>query len=157
MTSEQLKNEKKRLIMLVKIGQKQLNMADDSYRAMLMRLTNKNSATKCSIVDLHKVISELKTKGAKLNEFANFNKKKTASYRYKSAITPKIYVIWQQMARAGFIKDGSKKALDTWARKIINPRPNGTLMLNINGLRDHEATIVLECLKKWQQRMQEAK
>lgn len=153
-----MQSEKSRLIQLVKIGQKQLNIDDDSYRAILKRLTNKTSATQCTIVELHQVIHELKQKGAKITYFAKKPLKPTAyspttgEQAVKSQITHKIRAIWINMGKDGLLKDPSEKALNTYMRKIINKnRP--TLALNIQSLQSAEASRLLEILKSWHKRI----
>lgn len=67
--------DKAKLIQLIHIAKSQLAMDDLSYREMLKRLTNKTSSTKCTVVELHKVLHELQTKGAKVKYFAKRSKK----------------------------------------------------------------------------------
>lgn len=149
--------DKSKLIQLVKIGQNQLNMSDESYRAMLKRLTNKASATKLTIVELHKVIHELQQKGAKITFFAKRGSKPTTyspmtgERPVKSEITHKIRAVWIAMGKAGMLRDSSEQALNTYARKVFKNRP--TLLLNVGALNSQEATQLLEMLKQWQKRV----
>lgn len=156
--SGEIKMEKPKLIQLVKIGQKQLNMDDESYRAMLKRLTNKTSATKLTVVELHKVIHELQQKGAKITFFAKKGAKPTAyspmtgERPVKSEITHKIRAVWIAMGKAGMLRDHSEKALNAFARKVFKHR--SPILLNVGALNDKEATQLLEMLKKWQKRVE---
>lgn len=149
--------DKAKLIQLVKIGQNQLNMDDDSYRAMLKRLTNKTSATKLTTVELHKVIHELQQKGAKITFFARKPLTPTAcspatgERPVKSDITHKIRAVWIEMGKAGMLRDSSEQALNAYARKVFKNRP--TLLLNVGALNSQEATQLLEMLKQWQKRV----
>lgn len=149
--------DKAKLIQLVKIGQKQLNMDDDSYRAMLKRLTNKTSATKLTVVELHNVIHELQRKGAKITFFARRGTKPTnyspatGERPVKSEITHKIRAVWIEMGKAGMLRDSSEQALNAYARKVFKNRP--TLLLNVGALNSQEATQLLEMLKQWQKRV----
>lgn len=150
--------EKPKLIQLVKIGQNQLNMCDEDYRTMLQRLTNKKSATKLTVVELHKVIHELQQKGAKITLFAR-KKAKPSDYSpatgerpVKSEITHKIRAVWIAMGKAGMLRDSSEKALNIYARKVFKHR--SPILLNVGALDDREATQLLEMLKKWQKRVE---
>ncbi|AGH38997.1 Mu-like prophage FluMu protein gp16 [Bibersteinia trehalosi USDA-ARS-USMARC-189] len=150
--------EKPKLIQLVKIGQNQLNMCDEDYRTMLQRLTNKKSATKLTVVELHKVIHELQQKGAKITLFAR-KKAKPSDYSpatgerpVKSEITHKIRAVWIAMGKAGMLRDSSEKALNIYARKVFKHR--SPMLLNVGALDDREATQLLEMLKKWQKRVE---
>ena len=150
--------EKPKLIQLVKIGQNQLNMCDEDYRIMLQRLTNKKSATKLTVVELHKVIHELQQKGAKITLFTR-KKAKPSDYSpatgerpVKSEITHKIRAVWIAMGKAGMLRDSSEKALNIYARKVFKHR--SPMLLNVGALDDREATQLLEMLKKWQKRVE---
>lgn len=149
--------DKPKLIQLIKIGQNQLNMDDDSYRAMLKRLTNKTSATKLTVVELHKVIHELQQKGAKITFFPKRGSKPqdyspaTGERPVKSEITHKIRAVWIEMGNSGMLRDSSEQALNAYARKIFKNRP--TLLLNVGALNSQEATQLLEMLKQWQKRV----
>lgn len=51
------------LIAKIKIAQKQLDMVDDAYRAMLVRVTGKDSCAKMGVPELEKVAEEMKRMG----------------------------------------------------------------------------------------------
>lgn len=57
------KNVRRPLIAKIKIAQKELGMADEAYRAMLMRVTGKDSCAKLAMSELEAVLAELKSKG----------------------------------------------------------------------------------------------
>ncbi|EEY08704.1 gp16 family protein [Mannheimia haemolytica] len=148
---------KTKLIQLIHIAKSQLNMDDLSYRELLKRLTNKTSSTKCTVMELHKVLHELQTKGAKVKYFAKKARKSTAyspatgETTVKSQITHKIRAVWITMAKQGFLRDGSEKALNSYARKLFAKRD--PILLNVGALSDKEAAKLLEILKKWHARV----
>lgn len=51
------------MIAKIKIAQKQLDMEDDAYRALLVRVTGKDSCAKMSERELETVLSEMRAKG----------------------------------------------------------------------------------------------
>ncbi|QLB43561.1 gp16 family protein [Mannheimia pernigra] len=150
--------DKAKLIQLIHIAKSQLAMDDLSYREMLKRLTNKTSSTKCTVVELHKVLHELQTKGAKVKYFAKRSKKPTAyspttgETSVKSQIANKIRAVWITMGKHGFLTDPSEKALNAYVRKVIN-KNRSVLVLNVGALDGNEATKMLEILKKWHMRV----
>lgn len=73
------KDQRRALIAKIKIAQKQLDLDDDTYRAMLMRVAGANSCTKMDMRQLEAVLAELVAKG-----FAP-TKKHTAPKRRSSA------------------------------------------------------------------------
>lgn len=155
-------SEKAHLIRLVKIGQKQLNMADEDYRAMLKRLTNKTSATKCTLVELHKVFHELKQKGANIRWFPRKGMKAedysptTYSQEVKTEIAHKIRAIWIKMGKEGFLRDRSEQALTKTIRTMLNrgrqKRGDTLLLVYVHTLNQRQAIQVLEALKSWHKR-----
>ncbi|OPC98866.1 gp16 family protein [Pasteurella multocida] len=153
-----MKNDKSKLIQLIHIAKSQLNIDDFSYREILKRLTNKTSSTKCTVVELHKVLHELQGKGAKVKWFAKRGAKPTAyspatgEVKVKSEIAHKIRAVWIMMGKHGFLRDPSEKALNAYMRKIMN-QGKTVLTLNVGALKDDEASRFLEILKKWHKRV----
>lgn len=151
--------DKAKLIQLIHIAKSQLNMDDLSYRELLKRLTNKTSSTKCTVVELHKVLHELQTKGAKVKYFARRGKKPTAyspatgETTVKSQIANKIRAVWITMGKHGFLNDPSEKALNAYMRKVINNKTRPTILLNVSALEAGDASYMLEILKKWHKRV----
>ena len=151
-------SEKAKLIQLIHIGKQQLNMDEFSYREMVKRLTNKTSSTKCTIVELHKILHELQQKGAKVKWFAKRGTKSTAyspatgEIKVKSEIAHKIRAVWIQMGKQGFLQDGSEKALNSYMRKVMN-KGKSVLALNVGALNGNDASRFLEILKRWHRRV----
>ncbi len=58
-------NFKRVKIAKIKIAQQQLNMADEDYRALLVRATGKNSSTTLSDEQLNMVLREMERLGFK--------------------------------------------------------------------------------------------
>ena len=150
--------DKAKLIQLIHIAKSQLNMDDLSYRELLKRLTNKTSSTKCTVVELLKVLHELQTKGAKVKYFAKKGKKPTAyspatgDVKVKSQVVHKIRAIWINMGKDGLLRDSSEQALNAYVRKIIN-KSRAILVLNVGALNVNDASRILEILKKWHMRV----
>ncbi|MDD0823736.1 DUF1018 domain-containing protein [Mannheimia sp. AT1] len=150
--------DKAKLIQLIHIAKSQLNMDDLSYRELLKRLTNKTSSTKCTVVELHKVLHELQAKGAKVKYFAKRGKKPTAyspatgETTVKSEIVHKIRAVWITMGKHGFLNDPSEKALNAYMRKVMN-KNRSVLVLNVGALDGNDAAKMLEILKKWHKRV----
>ena len=53
------KAQRRKLIAKIKIGQQQLGLDDDTYRALLVRVTGANSCTKLDMRGLEAVAAEL--------------------------------------------------------------------------------------------------
>ncbi|THA21139.1 regulatory protein GemA [Histophilus somni] len=147
---------KPKYIQLIHIAKQKLAIDEFSYRAMLKRITGKESTTKMSLAELMMVMHELEQKGFKKTAKKPTHSPSTKSAVAKSNIAAKIRAIWINMHKQGMIRDGSEQALNAWVRSVANPilrNQNQPLVLNVGALEDQMASIVLERLKKWQQRL----
>ena len=142
------------LVAKIHIARSQLRMDDDSYRANLAHYSNgKTSCTDMTVPELHAVLAAFEKLGFKPKK-APAKKQPGKKYSPKTADGPRdersvIRAIWIFMHRAGFIRDGSETALNTWvARQTADT--NGSLGISdVEWLHGNDATKVLEALKKW--------
>lgn len=58
-----MKQNRNAMIAKIKIAQKQLDMADDAYRAMLERVAGTNSCAKMTEAELERVLAEMRRMG----------------------------------------------------------------------------------------------
>ena len=56
-------DNRKAMIAKIKIAQKELDMADDAYRAMLVRVTGKDSCAKMTAAELEQVLAQMRRMG----------------------------------------------------------------------------------------------
>lgn len=145
---------KPKLIQLIHIAKQKLSIDEFSYRAMLERLTGKNSTKAMSVTELMKVMQELEQKGFKKTVKRQHSPSSKSAVK-KSNIATKIRAIWIEMHKQGIIRDGSEQALNKWVRGIANPileSRNQPIVLNVQSLNDQMASLVLERLKQWRKR-----
>ena len=146
---------KPKLIQLIHIAKQKLGIDEFSYRAMLERLTGKSSTKAMSITELMKVMHELEQKGFKKTTKRGHSPS-TQKSTAKSQIATKIRAIWIDMHKKGIIRDGSEHALTIWMHGIVLPmrKRQGSKIIpfSVGAIDNHEATMVLERLKKWQER-----
>ncbi|RZN53539.1 regulatory protein GemA [Avibacterium paragallinarum] len=151
---------KPKYIQLIHIAKQKLGMDDLSYRTMLERLTGKSSTKQMTIPELTKVYNELENKGFKKTSRKG-KSPSTTQLKTKSNIAKKILALWIDMARKGIIRDGSEKALNVYIMRIVNevtqrqrPDPKMLYVGFLHTIDNTMATIVVERLKKWQQRVE---
>ncbi|ANJ91366.1 regulatory protein GemA [Pasteurella multocida] len=153
---------KAKYIQLIHIAKHKLSIDESTYRSLLMNLTGKSTCKQMKVAELDKVLSALETKGFQ-NNAAGFHKKThTSNYHSPSSgkavvkhdIALKIRAVWIDMARQGFLRDGSEEALNQFVRNVINPilKPEKLMVLGVSALDYRQGTIVLERLKKWRER-----
>lgn len=95
-------------IQLIHIARNKLDVSDDAYRVMLQNLTGKDSCSKMDDRQLANVLAHLRGRGFKISG---------KSREVPMADFPmgrKIWVLWQDLAKAGLVRDKSQKALDAW-------------------------------------------
>ncbi|MCW1842278.1 gp16 family protein [Prosthecomicrobium hirschii] len=90
-------------IAMIHIAKKQLGLVDENYRAILVRLTGKDSSRDCSTEDLDRVIAEFKRLGWRAAAKPNA----TSDRPY----VRKIYALWNEAGRVGAVENASKEAL----------------------------------------------
>ncbi|MGR6980833.1 gp16 family protein [Testudinibacter sp. P27/CKL/0425] len=151
---------KPKLTQLIHIAKSQQSMDEMTYRAMLERITGKTSCKQMTVIELNKVLREMEQKGFKVrsNGVLRGGRSKSPSTQnalVKHDIAHKIRAVWITMAKSGQVRDGSEQALNAWVRGVINPilaKQGKPMALNVASLEYEQGAIVLERLKKWQQR-----
>jgi phage gp16-like protein len=142
------------LITKIHIARSQLGMADDSYRANLAHYANgKTSCTQMTVTELEAVLSAFKKLGFKAKPKAP-TRQSEKKYSPSTADGPKdersvIRAIWIFMYRAGFLRDGSETALNTYVTRQTAQLNGGAGIQSVQWLEGKEAVLVLESLKKW--------
>lgn len=107
-------------VVKVQIARRDLGLDEDTYRAMLSRITGQTSATTCTDAQLGAVLSELKAKGWKPKVIKG-GKIGPAS-RPKPAAHPvarKARAMWISLHQLGVVRDPSEKALEAFARRQL--------------------------------------
>lgn len=124
----------KQNITKIKIAQKQLHMDDDTYRALLHRLTGKSSATDLSVTEQHKVLAEMERLG--------FKPSKPKGKQYTKPHSRKLIMCWRDLWRAKKVENGGNSAMEAWVKRMTGkPSPDW--------LTPSEANKLIENLKQW--------
>lgn len=133
---ESTEDKIKRLKKLIHVGKSQLDMDDDSYRAMLLSETKKDSTTAMTAWELEKIVTRLRKLG--------FRIKKAPSHRAQAmdGQAKKIRALWLQLANATLVRDPSESALAAYVK-----RQTGVEALQ--WLSSDQASKVIEAMKKW--------
>lgn len=142
--------ERRPRIAKIHIAKKKLAMEDDSYRALLRRITGKDSSTALGIVELDAVLAEFKRLG--------FHAAPDARRYRKPALHPhvrKVFALWWELKP--FLRDGSDGALRSFVRRQTKCElvPDGVSAPEF--LDPEQANKVTEGLKAWLKRERAAK
>jgi hypothetical protein len=122
----------------IHIAVKALAMVDDSYRALLMRVTGKSSSKDCTDEQLDAVIAEFKRLGF-------VEEKRPQRPRSDKAYVRMIYGIWGDLKP--YVANHSHRALQTFVRR--QAQVDAPEFLSPEG-----ANLVIEGLKAWLEREQ---
>jgi phage gp16-like protein len=119
----------------IHIAKKQLALEDDSYRALLVRVTGQESSATCTPSQLDAVLAEFARLG--------FTADKPKHPRSDKAYVRMIYGVWSDLKP--FVVDNSHTALRSFVRRQTGQ--DAPEFLN-----PEDANLVIEGLKAWLQR-----
>jgi len=105
----------------VQIARKELGLDEDTYRAMLKRITGVESCTVCSDGQLADVLDELKAKGWTPKVIAGSAPRKPVANN-KQADHPaarKARAMWISLYQLGVVKDRRESALEAFAARQL--------------------------------------
>jgi phage gp16-like protein len=134
-----------RLIKLIHVARRELQMDDDTYRLMLSGMKGLGGATssaKLSIPNLQRVLEELKTKGFKVRP--NGKEKRPPAADPSSR---KIRSLWLTLRDLGALRDASEGALVRFVQGRTGAKA-------LQWLTADQASLVIEEMKQWVARVE---
>jgi len=131
--------DRRKTMAKIHIAKKDLGLDDDTYRAMLVELTGKDSSKALTDQQLGKVMHHLKKRGFKPKAPAH-----TGSQRRQdtSAEATKVRALWLFLFELGEVRDPSEKALAAYVKRI-------TRVEDLHWIDSDQIAQVIETLKKW--------
>lgn len=151
---------RKRLMTLINIARSQLQLDNDSYRALLKGATGKESLRAMGVHELETALETLKQKGFKPVSKSSTKAKSQGANRRMSAVSgnskialiDRIVAIWITMGHHLVISDPSEAALDTYVRRMTL-KSTALGVDSVRWLDEKQAVKVLESLKNWHKRV----
>ncbi|MBJ7318259.1 MAG: regulatory protein GemA [Brevundimonas sp.] len=108
-------------VVKVQIARKELGLDEDTYRAMLERITGRTSSADCTDDQLGDVLDEMKAKGWKPKVVAGGRSgrpiRKTAPA--SSPVAKKARALWLSLHHLGVVREPSEPALEAFARRQL--------------------------------------
>lgn len=133
-------------VVKVQIARRDLGLDEDTYRAILSRITGRASASDCTDAQLGVVLDEFKAKGWKPKVVQGGRKAPRAKpAAADQAVAKKARAMWISLHQLGVVRDPSEGALEAFARR----------QLGVERLRwtvPSEAYSLIEALKKMAER-----
>lgn len=132
-------NGRKALLAKVHLGAAQLNMDEETRRALLERVTGHRSAAEASDTQLEAVLAEYRRSGWRARRAADPSDDTPVPTPTQAG---KIRALWGELHRRGAVRDTSDKALRTWCRRQgLGDAPEL--------LGTYRANKAIEALKRW--------
>lgn len=103
-----MKGASKQLAM-VHVAKKQLALSDESYRAILMRVTGRESSRDCTPSELDRLVAEFKRLGWT-------SKTQPNGYSDRPYVR-KVYALWKEAGVVGAVQNASKPALRAFTER----------------------------------------
>lgn len=130
---------------VINIAKAQLGLDEDSYRAMLVRVTGVASLRQMSARQKQAVIEELKRKGFRIR--SGGRSLPLASKRYIRLI----HALWKSCHRVGAIENGSRDALRAFCHRFI-AHGDDKVAVDPDLLTHAQATPIIKALKDMEAR-----
>lgn len=142
-----MKDQRAKDLAKIHLAKKDLNMAEESYRAVISRVTfdKKTSAADLNYAERQMLLAEMKRLGWNPRRNARKYSPKSGDRKHKTP-ADKIRALWISMAKAGTIRDGSEKALGRWLYRQYGK-------YSPDWLTPNDACKAIESLKQWQARV----
>jgi len=150
-------NTRQSLIRLIHVAKRDLALDDDTYRAMLIAATGKDSSAGLSVPQLERVLAHMKKSGFMVRHKTPANRPRDSRHPpsglsrniAQDAQSKKIRALWLSLHDMGAVRDCSEAALSAYVRRIAHVDA-------LQWLDTDQASHVIETLKKWQTRVQHA-
>ncbi|WP_040728243.1 gp16 family protein [Thiomicrorhabdus sp. Kp2] len=136
----------------IHIAKKDLGMADDAYRAMLLDVAKVDSASKLDFHGQYAVLQRLKelgwkpTRGLKVGVTG---RKSGKTYAQKKSQGDKIRALWIELHNLGIVKDKSEAALMAYIKRMTQGKFEAPQFCD-----QDTASRIIESLKQWKRRAQ---
>lgn len=140
MTTTPSNSDRLRLIKLIHVARRELQMDEDTYRLMLAAMSGLGGATstaKLSVPKLHLVLEQLKAKGFKVRP-NNKGKRPVAADPWSK----KIRSLWLTLRDQGALRDSSEEALV----KFVHGQTGAHALQWLDAKQAHQ---IIESLKQW--------
>lgn len=144
---------KNTLVRLVHTAASQLKLSDDSYRALLERVTGKESSKSCTYAQLNDVMDEFKRLGWKYKKKAPKRAGKRPMADHDQA--RKIRALWLDLYHIAAVRDPTEAALAAYVERMTSKRTAAGREAGVEALQwidSHQADRVIKGLRGWLER-----
>lgn len=139
------------LLACVHIAKKDLGLTDDTYRAVLERISGGRSSSKdLTDRELELVIASFRARGwaprpKPKDDASTAVRRADKGRRSESPHVRKVWALWGEMCRDGLVREPTRASLRAFVLRM-------TKVSDPEWLRPAQANIVIEALKAWAER-----
>lgn len=127
------------LLAMLHIARKDLGLDEDTYRAVLERVTGSSSAARLTDHEIAKVVDAFRLQGWVPKRNGQPTTKRSAPH------VRKVWAIWGDMCKAGIPREPTRHALRAFVERM-------TGVADPEWLDAQQTNVVVEALKAWQVR-----
>lgn len=132
---------------IIHVARKELGLDDDTYRALLVRVTGKASLRDMSERQMLAVIKEMKEKGFRIRS-SKGGKPLPKAFQGHSRL---IHALWKSCHTLGVIENPSRDALRAFCKRFV-AHGQGGVAVDPDMLSRDQATPVIKALKQMEER-----
>lgn len=146
MSKAPAQQSRNREIQLIHVARRELQLDEDTYRAMLLEVAGVKSSAALDAGGRKKVLEHLKSKGFKVKS------KGAAAAPSKNAQDPqyrKIQALWSELARLGAVKVNTEAAIRVYTKRVTGCN-------DFSFCSSAQVAVIIETLKKWRDRVEGA-
>ena len=137
------------LIRLIHVAKKDLQLDDETYRSILMRIGKKDSSSNLTVPELEKVLEYLKRSGFKVRSKPKSDgkaKAKPSRPLAQDLESKKVRALWLFLHQLGAVKNPSEEALAAYVKRMVGVDA-------LQWISGEQAETLIEALKKWAMRL----
>ncbi len=135
---------RQKLVRLIHVAKRDLNMDDDVYRAILLKIGKTESSSKMTVPELERTLEHMKRCGFKVRSKISKNVKSRPLA--DDAESKKIRALWIFLHEMGLVRNSSEAALAAYVKRM-------TGVETLQWLDREQAKSMIESLKKWAMRV----
>jgi phage gp16-like protein len=141
-------DNRRRLIKLTCVAQRDLGMDEDTFRAFLHATVGKSSRKEMSAAELERVVEALKRKGFRVRHrtVGAARGRDRSRALDQAAQSSKIRALWLALCEAGAVRDQNESALASFCRRQ-------TGVDDLRWLSSEQSSRLIEALKRWCRRL----
>lgn len=149
MLKNDIRTDRVRLVKVIHVARRELQLDEATYRLMLTNVTGKDSTTAMEPRELRAVVDHLKRKGFKVRRSGTTSQAGAPRPDRRQASNPsarKVRALWLFLHALGAVRDPSERALASYVKRIAK-------VDDLQWADGQALDLLIETMKKWAMRL----